>query len=89
MSFSFSAAGTKEETLASLAKAQTSDNSVGEVVKGFVTGLVEDDVTKPDDTHDVRYSVTVSGHSDGGVGSASYTNIAFSTSFTPKPVPSV
>jgi hypothetical protein len=88
MSFSFSAAGTKEETLASIAKAEVNGNTVGESVKAFLTSLVEDDATKPDDTHDVKYTVTASGHSDGGVGSGCYANIAFSTGFKPKPVPS-
>lgn len=89
MSFSFSAAGTKDETLSSLEGAQTNGNRLGNLARDFSVEVVNEDNTEPDATHDVRYSVSVSGHSDGGVGSGSFVSLSFSSSFTPKPVPSV
>jgi hypothetical protein len=88
MSFSFSAAGTKEQTLESLGNAIVNNNALGDVALAFAKELVNADNTKSDDTHTVRYSVSASGHSDGGVGSTSYASISFSASFEPKPEPS-
>jgi hypothetical protein len=84
MSFSFSAAGNRDETLSSLEKAQTNGNRLGDLARDFAVTVVNEDQTEPDATHDVRYSVSVSGHSDGGVGSGSFVSLSLSTSFTPK-----
>jgi hypothetical protein len=86
MSFSFSAAGTKEETIASLPFAVTNENHLGEMAKHFLIEAVRTDATAPaNDTHEVRYSVSASGHSNGGPGSASTANISFSAEFHPVP----
>lgn len=85
MSFSFGAAGTKEETISSLDSAIVNNNVLGDVALAFAKELVNADNTQPDSTHDVRYSVSASGHSDGGVGSASYVSVSFQAAFVPKP----
>lgn len=84
MSFSFSAAGTREETLSSLSNARTNGNHVGDSARDFAITLVNEDQTEPDDSHYVRYSVSVNGHSDGGVGSASFVSLSFSAAFAPR-----
>jgi hypothetical protein len=85
VSFSFTAAGDRGETLAALASAQTNGNSLGDLARDFATTVVTEDQTEPDATHNVRYTVGVSGHSDGGVGSAGFLSMSIQASFAPKP----
>lgn len=90
MSFSFSAAGNKEQTLSSLDAAIVNENALGDVALAFAKELVNSDNTQPDDTHNVRYAVSASGHDGGGnKGAASYVSVSFTTNFEPKPEQSV
>jgi hypothetical protein len=84
MSFSVAAAGTKEQALSSLAKANVNDNVVGVAAVAFATDLLKNDNSvSPSETQDIRYSVNVSGHS--GEKSMTSLNISFSAQLYPKP----
>jgi len=83
MSFSVAAAGTKEQALSSLAKANVNDNVVGVAAIAFATDLLKNDNSQSTDTQDIRYSVNVSGHS--GEKSLTSLNISFSAQLYPKP----
>jgi hypothetical protein len=86
MSFSLSAAGTKKQTVDSLSKSQVND-SMGERVREFLKDLIEHDTTDGGETHDVRHSVSASGHA-GAPGSVSYLTVSHSAALMPKPEPS-
>jgi hypothetical protein len=82
MSFSFSAAGTRAQTLASLDGVNVNENNLGVVAALFAKELVTQDNTEPTDTQDVRYSVNASGHC--GKGSLSTVQLSFTTQYVPK-----
>ncbi len=88
MSFGVGAAGTKEEALASLAKANVNENAVGVLAVAFLKELLESDSsTSANDTQDVRYSVNASGHS--GEGALTSLSVSFSAQLYPKPEPGI
>ena len=88
MSFSFAAAGTKEETVSSLSKANTGDTHLSDHVKQFLINLIGDDKSHGGDTHHVRYEVSANGHGAPGVpGTTSYANISYVTKLVPNSEP--
>jgi hypothetical protein len=70
VSFSFSAQGTKEETLSSVNNADVYGNAIGEEAKKLVAAAIEADGYDPGPNYAMRWSVSASGHSYAGPGSA-------------------
>ena len=83
MSFSFSAAGTRQQTIESLNKAQMYGDGLGEKIRDAIVVSLESAADKTGDT-DLRYEVSASGHS--GPGSATSLNVRVTAAAAPPQV---
>lgn len=72
MSFSFSAAGNRQETIESLNKAKMYGDELGERIRYAIVASLENAADKTGDVP-LRYEVSASGHS--GPGSATSLNV--------------
>ena len=78
MSFSFAAAGTRAETLSSLAK-NTALTADGQAVLKLVTQVIEEAAEKGGDGTPLRFNVNASGHT--GPGQVPFINVALTAEY--------